>query len=345
MILRYLSVLSLLIAFIARGVDGSDAVKQWREKGFSWTTSAPSLGVGPGENAPDPHVSIKDPSFILHEGVWHLFATVRMKSGRVDMEYLNFKDWDQAENAERHILNLHNQYNCAPQVFYFTPQKKWYLVYQRADTNSALKFGPCFSTTERFSDPKSWTRPRMMITNLTTAPRWIDFWVICDDSKAHLFYTSNDGHMWRRETSREKFPFGWSDAVLALKADIFEASHTYKIKGANQCLTIIEAIGDNRRYYKAYLADKLDGEWRPLADSLANPFAADKNVHQDQQWTENISHGELFRSGSDEYMEIDPAHLRFLIQGASDAEYRNKPYGQIPWRLGILNTIEPKKGE
>jgi hypothetical protein len=326
-----------LLGSAATQAQTGDIVAIWRNKGFAWNSTGPLLSVGAGKTARDPHVSVKDPSFVFHAGAWHLFTTLRMKSGRVDMEYLTFKNWNDAEKAERHVLNLHNQYNCAPQVFYFTPQKKWYMVYQRADTNAVVKFGPCFSTTEKIGDPKSWTKPRMMITNLSTAPKWIDFWVICDDAKAYMFYTSNDGHMWRRETKKTEFPYGWSEATLALKGDIFEASHTYKIKGTTQYLTIIETIGNNRRYYKAYVADKLDGEWRPIADSLEKPFAmAEKNVHQENPWTTNISHGELIRSGIDENMEIDPARLRFVFQGANDEEYRNKPYGQIPWRLGIL---------
>jgi hypothetical protein len=213
------------------------------------------------------------------------------------------------------------------------------MVYQRADSNAVVKFGPCFSTTENLGDPKSWTKPQMMITNLSSTPKWIDFWAICDDAKAYLFYTSNDGHMWRRETEKSKFPHGWSDAALALKADIFEASHTYKIKGTTQFLTVIEAIGNNRRYYKAYVANKLDGEWLPIADSFKKPFAAaEKNVTQKEPWTTNISHGELVRSGIDEYMEINPGHLRFVFQGASDDEYR-RPYGQIPWQLGMLEQV------
>lgn len=35
-------------------------------------------------------------------------------------------------------------------------------------------------------------------------------------------------------------------------------------------------------------------------------------------------------------MEIDPNHLTLLFQGANDEEYRNRNYGQIPWRLGLL---------
>jgi len=175
-----------------------------------------------------------------------------------------------------------------------------------------------------------------MVTNAPAKPKWLDFWVICDEKKAHLFYTSLDGHMWRRETSKSDFPFGWSEQELALRADIFEASHTYKLKDRNQYLTVIEAQGGGRRYYKAYLADRLEGPWNGLADTLVKPFAAHSNVEQEAEWTTNLSHGELIRAGVDEFMEVDPANLRFVFQGASDKEYRGQGYGGIPWRLGMI---------
>ena len=43
--------------------------------------------------------------------------------------------------------------------------------------------------------------------------------------------------------------------------------------------------------------------------------------------------------GYDERLEVDPANVRFLFQGASDPEYRGNPYGKIPWRLGILEMV------
>jgi hypothetical protein len=129
---------------------------------------------------------------------------------------------------------------------------------------------------------------------------------------------------------------GWSEPQLALRADIFEASHTYKLKGMEKYLTIVEAQGDRRRYYKAYLADRLEGPWKGLADTREKPFASQANIRQDSEWTASISHGELVRAGADEHLEVDPSNLRFLFQGASDAEYRGGGYGGIPWRLGIL---------
>jgi len=306
---------------------------------FLWRASAPLLG--PDTTAADPHVSIKDPTLVYYEGRWHLFATVRMRSGKVDIEYLNFADWSRAANAPRHVLNLHDQYHCAPQVFFFRQHKRWYLIYQLADKSRKPPFGPFFSTTETLSDPRSWSKPRAMITNAPDKPKWLDFWVICDEQKAHLFYTSLDGHMWRCETRKSDFPSGWSAPQLALQADIFEASHTYKLKGINRYLTIVEAQGDRRRYYKAYVADRLEGPWKGLADSQTRPFAGLANVQQDKLWTTNISHGELIRAGFDELMEVNPSDVQFLFQGASDAEYRNNPYGQIPWKLGMLQMVAP----
>ena len=309
---------------------------------FHWRASAPLVDVGPGRNADDPHVALKDPSIVFHDGRWHLFTTLRMKSGRVTMEYENFADWSEANAAPRTVIDLHDQYNCAPQVFYFTPHKRWYLIYQFVDRARFEGMQPCFSTTENLADPHSWTKPQPMVENAPPRTKWIDFWVICDAQKAHLFYTSNDGHMWRRETRLADFPHAWSEPQLAIQGDIFEASHTYKLKGREQYLTMVEAQVPGRRCYKAYLADRLEGPWRGLADTLQKPFAARENIEppSGQDWAASISHGELLRGGEDERLEIDPTHLRFLFQGVKEEEYRGRKYGEIPWRLGILDLVE-----
>ena len=107
----------------------------------------------------------------------------------------------------------------------------------------------------------------------------LDFWVICTATKAHLFFTTLNGKMWRAETRLEDFPGrGWSEPELALQADIFEASHTYRMLGRDEYLTLIEAQDGGRRYYKAYLADRLEGPWRPWAAGREQPFASPVNV-------------------------------------------------------------------
>ena len=101
------------------------------------------------------------------------------------------------------------------------PHREWYSIYQLADEKRPLKFGPYFSTTADLADPKSWTKPQPMIETLPeggTKTKWIDFWVICDAEKAHLFYTSDDGHFWRRETSKQDFPLRVGGARLGCAA-------------------------------------------------------------------------------------------------------------------------------
>ena len=112
-------------------------------------------------------------------------------------------------------------------------------------------------------------------------------------------------------------------------------------------LTIIEAEAQaaagvgRRRYYKAYLADSLDGFWQPLAATAKRPFASPVNVrHEGEHWADSFSHGELIRTGHDQRLEVDPARLRLLFQGVTDEKKKGKKYGEIPWQLGILKLAQ-----
>lgn len=307
--------------------------------GFRWRCSPPL--VSPANRPEDPCYSMKDPTVVFADGRWHLFCTIRSQKRTHQIEYLSFADWKDADAAPRQILTITNGYFCAPQVFWFTPHKRWYLVYQALDTTRKPALQPAFSTTETLTNPTSWTPPAYFYaTNPPGITGWIDFWVICDDAKAHLFFTSNNGLMWRAETPLAEFPRGWTVPQVVLRDDIFEASHTYRLKGQEGYLTVVEAEGGGRRYYKAYLADRLDGAWKPLAATRQTSFAGAGNVSTEgAKWAESISHGELLRAGIDERLEVDPARLRFLFQGVADAQMRGKKYGEIPWRLGLLEPV------
>lgn len=314
----------------------------WLNDGlFKWKSTGPLQG--PAQRPDDPCVSVKDPSIVFHDGRWHLFTTIRSEKRTHQIEYSSFADWKDAESAPRHVLTINPGFFCAPQVFYFTPHKKWYLLHQDVD-KAAQKLRPAFSTTETIGDPASWSAPQYLYDeHPSTVTRWIDFWIICDATKAHLFFTSNNGQMWRAETKLESFPKGWSLPQVVLRGDIFEASHTYKLKGLELYLTLIEAEAGPRRYFKAYVANSLDGEWKPLAASREKPFAGSANITFDgAPWAESISHGEMLRSGHDEHLEIDPAHLQFLYQGVLEQNAKGIKYGQIPWKLGLLEMMEPK---
>jgi hypothetical protein len=304
---------------------------------FKWTASGPLLSAA--NRSEDPCYSVKDPSIVRFDNRWHLFCTIRSQKRTHQIEYLSFDDWKDANTATRHLLTVTNGYYCAPQVFYFEPHRKWYMIYQASDKARKVALQPVFSTTTNIANPQSWTTPLFLYpAHPENVEGWIDFWVICNDAKAHLFFTSNNGKMWRAETKLSDFPYGWGQPEVVLRGDIFEASHTYRLKGRTDFLTVIEAIGSGgRRYYKAYLADKLDGEWKPLAARAEQSFASPLNVRPDgEAWTDSYSHGELLRTGYDQKMEVDPARLEFLFQGVIDRDRAGKKYGDIPWRLGLL---------
>lgn len=306
-----------------------------------WKYAAPL--IAPEKRDRDPSHAQKDPTVVFYAGKWHVFMTAKLP-GRSAIEYCSFEEWEDANSSERTLLDVSDSnYFCAPQVFYFTPHKKWYLIYQ-VGVPDQKKMWVAYSTTSELSDPHSWTPAMPILDGGKDDPREVgglDYWIICDDERAYLFFTSLDGRMWRLWTEKENFPHGFRDCQLALQAKIFEASHTYKLQGMDKYLTIIEENG--RRYYKAYLADQLDGEWTPLADTADKPFAGWKNIQPAEgvdAWTDNVSHGELIRVGSDESLTIDPHDLRFVFQGMFDEHKAGKGYGEFQWRIGILTPVE-----
>ena len=337
------AVAAWMAGMLAAGTPAAD--DPWQSGHFSWTASAPLVAAAPSV---DRSVAIKDPTVVFAGGRWHLYATIK-PDRPATMEYLNFTDWPSADAAPRRVVSLVESYHCAPQVFYFRPQHRWYLLYQWNDKTNNF-FGPAYSTLDGVAKPETLTRPVMLFPRKPEhVPHWIDFWVICDDARAWLFFTGDDGRFWRSGTAPADFPAGWSRPELALQAganELLEASHTYRLKGTGRFLTLIEAIGPGgQRYYKAWLADRLDGAWRPLAASWEHPFASSRNVRFApgvEPWTDSISHGELLRDGIDETLTVDPAHLRFLFQGCTAKERNGKGYGQFPWRLGMLE-LESKQ--
>jgi len=301
--------------------------------------------ISPEKRDENPSRAQKDPTVVLYEGKWHVFMTVKLP-GRSAIEHCAFERWEDADRSRRTILKVSDSdYYCAPQVFYFAPQKKWYLIYQMG-VPGAKYMWVAYSTTTTIDDPSSWTRARPILDGGPNDPRregGLDYWIICDDERAYLFLTNLNGTMWRLWTRLADFPEGFGRCELALRAAIFEASHTYRLKGTSTYLTIIEENG--RRYYKAYLADRLDGEWRPIADTAEKPFAGWKNIRPAagvEPWTDNVSHGELVRDGYDQRLIVDPENLRLVFQGMFDKDKGGKGYGQFEWRIGMLKPAREK---
>jgi hypothetical protein len=302
-----------------------------------WEYSAPL--IGPAKRDVDPSRAQKDPTVVQYRGKWHVFMTVKLPD-RSAIEHCSFERWEDADRSSRTILKISDSdYYCAPQVFYFAPQEKWYLIYQMGVPGSKHMWVAC-STTAAIEDPSSWTKAEPILDGGPKDPRvegGLDYWIICDDERAWLFLTSLNGKMWRLWTKLSDFPSGFGHCELALQAAVFEASHTYRLEGTDKYLTIIEENG--RRYYKAYLADRLDGEWKPVADTAEKPFAGWKNIRPAPgvaSWTDNVSHGELIRHGHDQRLIVDPNDLRFVFQGMREEDKGGKGYGQFQWRIGML---------
>jgi len=338
-------VLFLLFLFISTLLATETSYEQITTSSFQvpirWEYSAPL--IAPEQREMDASHAQKDPSVVFFEDKWHVFMTVKLK-GRSAIEYCSFENWEKANSAKRTILRVSSsEYYCAPQVFYFRPQKKWYLIYQMGVPGSNMMW-VAYSTTTDIASPDSWTRAMPLLDGGASDPREVDgldYWIICDDQRAYLFLTSLNGKMWRLWAPLEDFPHGFHDCELALEANIFEASHTYKLKGINKYLTIIEE--DGQRYYKAYTADRLDGEWKPIADTPERPFAGWNNVYPAPDvtpWTDNISHGELIRYSHDETLMVDPGKLQFIFQGMLEKHKSGAGYGQYQWRIGMLTPIQ-----
>ncbi len=306
-----------------------------------WEYSAPL--IQPEDRDQNRSYAQKDPTVVFHDERWHVFMTIKLPSRSV-IEHCSFENWQQANSAERTILSVSDSdYYCAPQVFWFEPHQLWYLIYQVGMPNTK-KMWVAYSTTKTIDDPTSWTKAKPILDGGADDPRTVgglDYWIICDDQRAYLFFTSLNGKMWRLSADIKEFPYGFANCKLALQADIFEASHTYRLKDRNQYFTIIEENG--QRYMKAYVADRLDGDWHPIADTFKHPFASAANTKPQKgvnAWTDNISHGELIRDSNDQTLTVDPDNLQLMFQGLLQKEKHGRNYGQYPWRIGLLKPAK-----
>jgi hypothetical protein len=306
---------------------GSD-LKAAIPSSFRWTSSEPV--ISPKPDADHAVTGIKDPSVVYYQGKWHVFATATGGSAPT-IVYLSFADWADADSATQYYLDKPPNgggHRMAPQVFYFAPQKLWYLVYQ---TGSAS-----YSTNPDINDPNGWSAPKNFYSGIPDIIEqnvgnryWVDMWVICDDVNCHLFSSDQQGHLYRSQTSLADFPNGMSQPVIALqdpnRLNLLNSTNVYKVAGTNRYLLLMEAAGsDGASYLRSWTATSPGGTWTPLAATESNPFARSSNVtFSGSAWSESISHGEMIRDGYDQTLTISPCHLRYL--------YHSQTY-----RLGLL---------
>jgi endo-1,4-beta-xylanase len=308
---------------------------------FQWSSSDSLLG--PVSDASHELAAIKDPTVVYFGDRWHVYASSVDASGSYNLVYRSFADFSATASATNDYLDTTLPgYHAAPELFYFTPQNKWYLLYQSGP--------PQYSTNDDPGNPAGWTRPTNFYSAepaIVTANKgngtWLDFWIICDSANCHLFFSDDNGHWYRSQTAIADFPNGFGDPVIVMQESpasrLFEASNVYQIQGTGKYLALIEAWDDSssgHRYFRSWTADSLDGTWTALQDTYAAPFISYRNVRfAGERWTYDFSHGELIRAGYDERLAIDTCNLRFLYQGFP-AGSSTSNYNAIPWTLGLL---------
>jgi hypothetical protein len=297
---------------------------------FSWISSAPLI------SPPSVGSSVKDPTVVLYDDTWLVYATLDGPDEQLTMTFLSFTQWEQAASAEQTPVSENENltgYKAAPQLFYFAERNLWYLIYQTQ--------APAYSTTEDPSDLSSWSAMERILPDSDVSG--FDYWVICDDSDCYLFFSKLDSKLYRARTTKEAFPDGFEDPEIVLQDEdgsfkIYDACNVYRYRsdGKDQYLLLVSAIGE-ARFFQSWTSDRLDGSWTPLAETESDAFASADNV-SDGDWLKwGVSQGEMLRTNPDETMTIDTCNMQYLFSGlkVSDENPANEYYC-----LGLLTAVQ-----
>jgi len=309
---------------------------------FKWSSS--NILISPKSDSTHSINAVKDPSVVNFNGKWYVLLSTVDTNGNYGMAQTSFTDWSQANSAPLFYLDktpIGGGYKTAPMVFYFAPQKLWYVTFQTG-SNMAYSTNPDIGNPAGWSAPKNFysSEPSIVQQNIGSG-FWVDSWVICDSANCYLFSADDNGHLYRSTTSLSQFPNGFDSSTVIAASDpnknnFFEADNVYKVAGTNQYLMIMEAFGpDGQRQFRSFTATSLTGTWTPLAATGSNPFAGDENVtFTGTPWTQSISSGEAIRANFDQTDQISPCHLQYLYQGVAPGSTQS--YNLLPWRIGLL---------
>jgi len=295
----------------------------------------------PKDSFPPAQIAVKDPSILFFEGSWHLFFTgIQYDEEGIPVRSINYVSaptLDELEEAPRFKIKSfsnNTKRTAAPQIFYFEPDNKWYLI---AQAEYEDRYTPIYSTTTNISDPSSWSNVLPLVERFEH-DKWIDFWVICDYTTAYLFYTRNHEDMYYMITTLDSFPFGFETPTkVEANIKVHEASMVYKIKDKQEYWLLTEnQYCGNRREYFISKTSTLNGKW-----SDSELFATQNDLQfsdPQNQWTSAVSSGELIRFGYNQMMEIiSTEKVEFFFQGAPRVKIFQ--YSNTEWQLGIIRNF------
>jgi Glycosyl hydrolase family 62 len=303
------------------GGAGGSATTCPLPKTFRWTSTGPLAQPKSG------WVSLKDFSSVVFNNQHIVYLSTVNNSGNYGGAIMTFSDWPQMATASQSSIPG----GTAPTLIYFTPKKIWVLMYE---------WGPwpfTYLTSADPTNPSGWSAPHDLYQGSS-----IDETVLCTSTTCYLFFADDNGKIYRASMPISDFPGTFTNATTVMtdaEFNLFEAVEVYTVKGANQYLMLVEAIGSAGRYFRSFTATDLGGSWTPLAATEANPFAGKANVTFDgTAWTGDISSGDIVRNNPDETQTVDPCNLQFLYQGLGP-HAAGLGYNQLPWQPGVLTLV------